>query len=171
MDDLLFVGSNIEDINVLKWKLAKSFVIKYLSVAKQIFGMRITRDMKNHNLTLSQGEHIEKLFRIFKLQNAKPLSTPFFGHFKQSKETCPYAEEEMEYMSKVLYSLAVGTLMYGMVCTRQDIVHAMGVVRMCIKNPCKVHSKAVQWIFEVFYRYHFSLFMFWSFTKYSTQIC
>ena len=171
VDDLVFVGSNIEDINVLKWKLAKSFAIKDLSNAKQIFGMRITRDRKNHNLTLSQGEHIEKLFEIFKLQNAKPLSTPFVGHFKQSKETCPYADEEIEYMSKVLYSLAVGTLMYGMVCTRQDIVHAMGVVRRCIKNPCNVHCKAVQWIFEVFDRYHFSCFMFWRFTKYSTRIC
>ena len=81
MDDLLFVGSNIEDINVLKWKLAKSFAIKDLSNAKQIFSMRITRDRKNHNLTLSQGEHIEKLFQIFKLQNAKPLSTPFCRSF------------------------------------------------------------------------------------------
>ena len=59
----------------------------------------------------------------------------------------PNAGEEIEYMSKVLYSLAVCTLMYAMVCTRQDIVHAMGVVRRCIKNLGKVHCKAVQWIF------------------------
>ena len=42
VNDLLFVGSNIEDINVLNWKLAKSFAIKDLSNAKQIFGIRIT---------------------------------------------------------------------------------------------------------------------------------
>ena len=51
--DLLVVVSNIQDINLIKWKLAKSFVIKDLSVAKQILGMRITRDMKTHKLTLS----------------------------------------------------------------------------------------------------------------------
>ena len=67
VDDLLFVGSNIEDINVLKWKLAKSFVIKDLSVAKQILGMRITRDMKNHKLTLSQGEFIENVLGRFRM--------------------------------------------------------------------------------------------------------
>ena len=131
---MLVAGSNMKDINVLKRKLTKSFAMKDLGAPKKILGVRITRDTKNHNLTLSQGEHIEKVFEIFKLQNAKPLSTPFVGHFKQSKETCPYAEEEIEYMSKVLYSLTVGTLMYGMVCRRQDIVHVMGFVRRCIKK-------------------------------------
>ena len=57
--------------------------------------MRITRDKKNHNLTLSQGKHIEKVFEILKLQNAKPLSTPFVGHFKQSKETSPNVDKEI----------------------------------------------------------------------------
>ena len=51
------------DINVLKKKLAKSFVMKDLGVAKQIHGMRITRDRKNHKYTLSQGEYIERCWR------------------------------------------------------------------------------------------------------------
>ena len=66
--DLLVARFNIQYINVLKWKLDKSFVIKDLSVAKQIFGMRITRDRKNHKLTLYQGEHIEKVFES-RMQN------------------------------------------------------------------------------------------------------
>ena len=51
----------MQDINVLKRKLAKSFVMKDLGVAKQILGMRITRDMKNLKMTLSQGEYIENV--------------------------------------------------------------------------------------------------------------
>ena len=46
---------------MLKRKLAKSFVMKDLGVAKQILGMRITREMKNHKLMLSQGEYIDKV--------------------------------------------------------------------------------------------------------------
>ena len=45
---------------MLKRKIDKSFALKDLGVAKQILGMRITRDMKNHKLTLSQGEYIKK---------------------------------------------------------------------------------------------------------------
>ena len=69
-------------INVLKMKLAKSLVMKDMGAAKQILGMRITRDRKNHKLTLSQGEYIEKVLERFRMQNAKPISTPLANHFK-----------------------------------------------------------------------------------------
>ena len=43
----------MKDINVLKRKIDKSFMIKDLGAAKKILGMRITRDRKNRKLTLS----------------------------------------------------------------------------------------------------------------------
>ena len=61
-------------INVLERKLAKSFTMKDLGVAKQILGMRITRNKKNCKLTLSQGEYIEKVLERFRMQNAKPVN-------------------------------------------------------------------------------------------------
>ena len=67
VDDMLVAGSNMQDINVLKRKLAKSFVMKDLGVSKQIIGMRITRDIKNRKLTLSQGEYIEKVLQRFRM--------------------------------------------------------------------------------------------------------
>ena len=51
LDDMLIAGSNLQDINVLKRKLAKSFAMKDLGVGKQILGMRITRDRENRKLT------------------------------------------------------------------------------------------------------------------------
>ena len=59
VDDMLVAGSNMQEINVLKRKLENSFAMKDLGAAKQIFGMRITRDRKNRKLTLSQSEYIE----------------------------------------------------------------------------------------------------------------
>ena len=64
---MLLVGSNIQDINVLKIKLAKSFAMRDLGAANQILGMRITRDKKNHKLRLSQGEYIEKVLQRFRM--------------------------------------------------------------------------------------------------------
>jgi hypothetical protein len=58
---MLIAGSNMQDINVLKKKLANSFVMKDLGASNKIIGMRITRDRENHRLTLSQGEYIEKV--------------------------------------------------------------------------------------------------------------
>ena len=64
---MLVVGSNLQEINVIKKKLANSFMMKDLGVAKQIIGMRITRDKKNQKLTLSQSEYIEKVLERFKM--------------------------------------------------------------------------------------------------------
>ena len=89
---------------MLKRKLANSFAMKDLGAAKQILGMRITRDRKNHKLTLSQSEYIEKVLKRFNMQNEKPVSIPLASHFKLSKEACPKIQEEMAHMSKVPYA-------------------------------------------------------------------
>ena len=67
VDDMLVARSNMHDINVLKRKLDKSFAMKDLGVAKKILGIRITRNKKNHKLTLSQGEYIEKVSDSFRM--------------------------------------------------------------------------------------------------------
>ena len=59
---------------------------------------------------------------------------------------CLETQEEIDYMSKIPYSLAIGSLMYAMVCTRPYIAHAMGVVSRYMNNPSKEHRKVVQWI-------------------------
>jgi len=146
VDDMLVAGFNMQEINVLKRKLANSFAMKDLGAAKQILGMRITRDRKNHKLTLSQNEYIQKVLKIFNTHNAKLISTPFANHFKLSKEMWPGTQEDMDYMSKVPYASVVGSLIYAMVCTRPDIAHTVGVVSRYMKNPRKEHWMAVKWI-------------------------
>ena len=64
--------------------------MKDLGVAKQILGMRITRDMKNRKLTLSQGEYIENVLQRFRMQNGKLVNKPLASHFKLSKHMCPH---------------------------------------------------------------------------------
>ena len=44
---MLFAWSNMKNINVLKIKLDKSFVMKDLGASNKILGVRITRDRKN----------------------------------------------------------------------------------------------------------------------------
>jgi hypothetical protein len=146
VDDMLIARSNMQDINVLKKKLANSIAMKDLGAAKKILGTRITRDMKNHKLTLSQGEYIGKALERFIMQNAKPIITPLANHFKLTKEMCPKTQEEIKYMFRVYYLSIVGNLMYAMVCTRPDIAHAVGVVSRYMNNPGKEHWEAVKWI-------------------------
>ena len=47
VDYMLVAGSNMQEINLLKRKLASSFAMKDLGAGKHILGMRIIRDRKN----------------------------------------------------------------------------------------------------------------------------
>jgi hypothetical protein len=82
----------------------------------------------------------------FKMQNAKLVSTLLASHFKLTKEMCSKTHEEIEYMSKVSYSSAVGSLMYAMVFTRPDIAYEVGVVSRYMNNPGKEHWETIKWI-------------------------
>ena len=42
-------------------------------------------------------------------------------------------------MSKVPYALAIGSLMYAMVCIRPDIAHVVGIVSKFMGRPGKQH--------------------------------
>ena len=108
--------------------------------------MRATRDRKNHKLTLSQSEYVEKVLKRFNMQNEKIISIPLASHFKLSKEACPKTQEEMAHMSKVAYASTVGSLVYAMICTKPDIAHAVGFVSRYMNNRGKEHWMAVKWI-------------------------
>ena len=138
----------MKEINVLKRKLANTFGMKDLGSEKQILGMRITRDKKNCKLTLSKSDYIQKVLKIFNMKNEKPISIPLANHFKLSKEVCPKTHEEMDYMSKVPYALAVGSLTYVMFCTRLDIAHVVGIVSRCMNILGKEHCMVVTWILK-----------------------
>ncbi|RVX06995.1 Retrovirus-related Pol polyprotein from transposon TNT 1-94 [Vitis vinifera] len=146
VDDMLIVGSDIEEINNLKKQLSKQFTMKDLGATKQILGMRIIRDKANRTLKLSQSEYVNKVLNRFNMNEAKPVSTPLGSHFKLSKEQSPKTKEERDHMSKVPYTSAIGSLMYAMVCTRSDIAHAVGVVSKFMSRPRKQHWEAVKCI-------------------------
>ena len=78
--------------------------------------------------------------------NCKTVFTPLAIHFKLSAEYCLQSEEDIDRMSNVPYSSAVGSLMYAMVCTRPDLSHVMSVVSRYMHNPGKDHWEAVKWI-------------------------
>ena len=87
---------------------------------------------------------MKKILSKFNINKAKLVSTPLGSHFKLSREQSPKTEKERDHMSKVPYALAIGNLMYAMVCTKLDIAHAVGVVSRFMSRPRKQHWKAVK---------------------------
>ncbi|KAE8703963.1 hypothetical protein F3Y22_tig00110462pilonHSYRG00425 [Hibiscus syriacus] len=121
VDDMLVAGPNKDHIEELKAQLAREFEMKDLGSANKILGMQIHRD-----------------------RNCKPISTPLPINFKLSSSMSPSSEEERMKMSRVPYASAVGSLMFAMICTRPDILQAVGVVSRYMVNPGKEHWNTVK---------------------------
>ncbi|KAG8485659.1 hypothetical protein CXB51_018846 [Gossypium anomalum] len=146
VDDMLIVAKDKGEIRKVKAQLSEEFEMKDLGPAKKILCMKILRDRKTIKLYLSQKGYIEKVLCRFNMQSAKPVSTPLAAHFRLSLALSPQSDDEIKYMSHVLYSSAVGSLMYVMICSRPDLSYTVSAVSRYMANPGKEYWKAVQWI-------------------------
>ena len=97
VDDMLVVGSNMDNINRLKQKLSKEFDMKDLGPVKKNLGMQITRNKQKGLLQLSQAEYINRILQRVNMSDAKPVSTPLASHFHLSKDQSLKMEEEREF--------------------------------------------------------------------------
>ena len=86
VDDMLIIGHDSSKIDRLKRALNKSFAMKDLGSAKQILGMKISRDRKNRKLWLSQESYIEKVLERFNMSKAKTVCSLLAGHLKLSSK-------------------------------------------------------------------------------------
>ncbi|KAG8501080.1 hypothetical protein CXB51_003194 [Gossypium anomalum] len=125
VDDMLIAAKDKGEIRKVKAQLSEEFEMKDLGPAKKILGMEILRDRKTSKLYLSQKGYIEKALCRFNMQSAKPVSTLLAAHFRLSSVLSPQSDDEIEYMSHVPYSSAVGSLMYAMVCSHPDLSYAV----------------------------------------------
>ncbi|GJS05372.1 transposable element [Tanacetum coccineum] len=148
VDDMLVATKDMEEVKKLKILLNTEFDMKDLGAARKILGMEIIRDRKHGKLFLSQKSYIEKIISRFGMSSAKSVNTPSSANFRLSTTCAPQNEAEIEYMSRIPYASAVGSLMYAMVCTRPDIAHAMSVVSRYMAHPGKEHWNAVKRIFR-----------------------
>ena len=76
VDDMLIARSSVWEINNLKTRLSAAFEMKDLVPAKQIFRMKISRDRSAGTLNLSQELYIDKVLSRFRVNDAKPRTTP-----------------------------------------------------------------------------------------------
>jgi hypothetical protein len=95
---------------------------------------------------LSQQKYVEKILLSFCVNDVKRVLVPLASHFKLSSSLCPSTKEEKEYMSRIPYANAVGSLMYAIIITRPNISHAIGVVSRYMANLGKEHWATVKWV-------------------------
>ncbi|KAA0051499.1 gag/pol protein [Cucumis melo var. makuwa] len=119
-----------------------------LGEAEFVLGIQIFRDRKNKTLTLSQASYVDKIVVQYSMQNTKRGLLPFKHGVTLFKKQCPKTPQEVGEMRHIPYALAVGSLMYAMLCTRPDICYAVGIVSRYQSNPGLAHWISVKIILK-----------------------
>ena len=90
-------------------------------------------------LGLSQKLYIEKVLKRFSMKNSKRELLPFRHGINLFKMICSTISEKVQYMSRIPYASAIGSLMYTILCTRPDIALAVSVTSRYQSNPDEEH--------------------------------
>lgn len=80
------------------------------------------------------------------MANSTPLETPIDKGRKLSKMQSPQTDAKIKSMAFVPYASAMGSPMYAMLCTSQDICHAVGLVSLFQSNLGIAHWPALKQI-------------------------
>jgi hypothetical protein len=99
-------------------------------------GIKIYRDRSKRLIGLSQSTYIDKVLNRFNMQNSKKRFLPMNHGAQISKTQCPLITDEQSIKSRVPYALAIGSIMYAMLCTRPDVSYAWSVTNRYQTNPC-----------------------------------
>ena len=140
----MLIGNDIEFINTIKESLKRSFAMKDLGEAAYILGIKIYRDRSRRLIGLIQSTYIDKVLKRFSMENAKKGLLPMSHGTVLSKNQCPQSTDERVQMTMIHFALAIGSIMYAMICTRLDVAFALSVSSRYQSDPGMGHWTAVK---------------------------
>ena len=109
--------------------------MKDMDDASFVLGIKIVRDRKTKKFSLSQKAYLDKIVKRFKMESSKVVEMPIHKEIKLSKKMTPTNEEEKAEMENKSYAQGVWSLLYAMLCIRQDISYVVSLVSIFQIDP------------------------------------
>ena len=148
VNDGIVTGNNVSLIKKFKDDMNAKYKLTDLGPVNWLLGIKISRDLANKTISLSQRAYIEAIITRFNFDDLKACSTPMDPSAPLSKSQSPTKLEDIAKMRNVPYREAVGSLMYAAMGTRPDIAFATSTVAQYSENPGWKHWEAVKKIFR-----------------------
>ena len=143
MDDLNVLGT--PDLCTYAQNiLTQHFDMKYLGQTSYCLGLQINY-IPNGGILLHQQTYVQKILKLFKMDQANPLAAPMIGPSKTNDDPYqPREEEEEEVVDKLGYLTAVGALTYLTTHTRPDIAFATSILARHSQAPTQRHLNGIK---------------------------
>ncbi|XP_062104247.1 uncharacterized mitochondrial protein AtMg00810-like [Humulus lupulus] len=133
VDDIIVTGNHIEEMSMIKERLAKEFEVKDLGALRYFLGMEFARSKRG--ISVSQRKYTLDLLKEPGMLGSKPNKTPIeLGDKRRMFEGSP--------VDKGRYQQLAGKLIY-LSHTRPDIAFMVSLVSQYMHNPCQGHLNVV----------------------------
>ena len=126
----------------------KIYKLSDLGAIYWLLGIKVTRDLLNQTISLSQHAYINSILLRFNFTDLKPSEVPMDPSTPLTKAQSPTKLADIARMKNIPYREAVGSLMYAAMGTRPDIAFAVSTVAQFSDNPGWAHWEAVKRIFR-----------------------
>ena len=146
--DCTITGTSQKVLDNYKAVIGNRYAMRALGPISWLLGFKVTRDRKNHTITLSQQSYVNSILARFNFTDAKPLSIPMDPNIAFSKDQCPTTPDDIAKMRCVPYREAIRSLMYAFVGTRPDISFTVSTLSQFLDNPGLAHWEAVKRVFR-----------------------
>ncbi|KAL8104868.1 hypothetical protein AgCh_028873 [Apium graveolens] len=133
VDDLIFTGNNDDDIEEFKNNMMQEFEMTDLGLLHYFLGIEVKQD--ENGIFISQEKYARDLMKKFRMEDAKPSSTPVEVGLKLSMN------DDSKFVDPTLYRSLVGSLMY-LTATRPDITYGVSLISRFMEQPKKTHWEA-----------------------------
>nr|KYP55256.1 hypothetical protein KK1_001462 [Cajanus cajan] len=133
VDDIIVIGDDKKEQQVLSQCLAMELEIKTLGRLKYFLGIEVAHSKKG--IFISQQKHVTDLLKETGKTSCKPTSTPVDPNIKLGS-----ADEDM-LVDKEIYQRLVGSLIY-LSHTRPDIAFVVSLVSQFMHRPKEAHLQA-----------------------------
>ena len=148
VDDILFIGNDVGMLSSVKAWLSKNLTMKDLGEETYILGIRIYRDRLMRLLGLSQSMFTDTIVKRFGMENSKRGFILMRHGVQISNEHSPKTVEDRALIEKISYVSVIGSIMYAMLCSRQDVAYALSVMSRFKANPGERHWEAEKCILK-----------------------
>ena len=148
VDDGMVTGNNVSLIKKFKVDMNAKYKLTDLGPVNLLLGIKVSRDLANKTISLSQLAYVEVIITRFNFDDLKACSLPMDPSAPLSKSQSPTKLDNIAKMRNVPYREAVGSLMCAAMGTRPDIAFVMSTEAQFLENPGWKHWDAVKRIFH-----------------------
>ncbi|GJV99736.1 ribonuclease H-like domain-containing protein [Tanacetum coccineum] len=128
----------------VKSHLGRCFAMKDLGEAAYILGIKIYRDRSKRLIGLCQSVYIEKILKIFYMENSKRRVIPMQEKLKLSKSQGASTHAKIQRMQNIPYASAFGLIMYDVRCIHPDVAFAQNITSRFQHNPGELYWTTVK---------------------------